>query len=319
MADKTLIGKNIKRLRGSLSLTQSEFGQRVGIDRAAVSLLEGGKNLPSLPTLNRMRDEYRVYIDYFFVQDASIEEYKMDADLNADLNADLQGKTKPLVAKKHAHPNAHPNAHLHTKSKPLVAKNQVSEPEGEYRTITIDNEGNEAVPITELRAAAGSGYLNEEFIQESDHIMLPGYFVKGDGMRLWIRVKGDSMSPTFQDGSFVLIRHIPPSEWRFIRDEHIHVVVTNEGDTLLKRVKNRLDREKPFLSLMSDNPDKASYGNIHVTSEEIVSIWYAEWYLSAKMPNIHNQFYSRVTRLEDGIEMLSEEVKIMRKHLKNQR
>lgn len=73
-----------------------------------------------------------------------------------------------------------------------------------------------------------------------------------------------------------------------------------EGKTYLKRVRNRFSNG--FLVLTSDNPDKASYPNFNLQAPEIVSIWYVEWYLSAKLPNIHDQFYSRLERLENSIE-----------------
>ena len=108
------------------------------------------------------------------------------------------------------------------------------------------------------------------------------------------------MSPTLQDGGYMIIRLLEKEEWNSMQDERIYVVSTTEGKAFLKRVKNRF--KQGFIVMMSDNPDKATYGNFNLTTDEINTIWYAEWYLSAKMPNIHDQYYSRLQRLEDRLE-----------------
>lgn len=108
------------------------------------------------------------------------------------------------------------------------------------------------------------------------------------------------MSPTFQDGGFVIIRLMERAEWRNLLSDRVYVVSDTEGNTYLKRLRNRFNNG--FIVLTSDNPDKATYPNFNLQESELVSIWYVEWYLSAKMPNIHDQFYSRLERLENSIE-----------------
>ena len=67
-------------------------------------------------------------------------------------------------------------------------------------------------------------------------------------------------------------------------EEQVYVVTDRDGKAYVKRVKNRLD--KGFIVCMSDNPDKAYYPNFNLQTDEIHTIWHAEWYISAKMPNI---------------------------------
>lgn len=48
------------------------------------------------------------------------------------------------------------------------------------------------------------------------------------------------------------------------------------------------------------------YPNFNLMENEVNTIWHAEWYISAKMPNIHNTSYKKVGELEDAIEELRE-------------
>ncbi|MDF2191815.1 S24 family peptidase [Paraflavitalea sp. CAU 1676] len=139
-----------------------------------------------------------------------------------------------------------------------------------------------SIPVTDIQVAAGGGYYNNDFISNAAAVHLPSNLLRKKATYLCVNIKGESMSPTLQDGGLMIIRLLEKSEWVDMQDERIYVVSSTEGKTYLKRIKNRL--KQGFLVLMSDNPDKASYGNFNLTSEEINTIWYAEWYLSAKCP-----------------------------------
>lgn len=49
--DKVTVNERIKELRISQGLTMEQFGERIGIKRASVSLIESGKNNPSDQTI----------------------------------------------------------------------------------------------------------------------------------------------------------------------------------------------------------------------------------------------------------------------------
>lgn len=173
----------------------------------------------------------------------------------------------------------------------------IPEPYGR-RPLVVESrtEGLDAVPLTELSAAAGQGALNEEYFDAGEVIHVPSRFLK-TGSHIAVRVKGDSMSPTLQDGGYVIIRNLHPADWDKFPNEQVAVVVNREGHAYLKRLKNRF--RQGFITLMSDNPDKTSHPNFNLQRDEILTLWHVEWYLSAKMPNIHDQYYSRLQRLED--------------------
>lgn len=165
------------------------------------------------------------------------------------------------------------------------------------------------VPITDISVAAGDGYLNHEHINELGSIMLPRRMMN-TGKHLCVRVKGNSMTPTLHDSGYVIIRLIEKGDWDNIPNEHIYVVSDIEGRAFLKRTKNRF--KKGFITLMSDNPDKATYPNFNLQFDEINTIWHVEWYISAKMPNIHDQYYSRLQALENRLDDM--ELKLLHKN-----
>lgn len=169
-------------------------------------------------------------------------------------------------------------------------------------TLTVDRAGNRMIPIADIKAAAGHGYMNPDVLEHSDFVQLPPSLAKS-GQYLCIRIKGQSMSPTLQDSGYVIIRLMDKGGWRDIVSDRVYVISDIENKTYLKRVRNRF--KSGFIVLTSDNPDKASYPNFNLRAEEITSIWYVEWYLSAKLPNIHDQFYGRIERLENSIDDLN--------------
>ena len=114
------------------------------------------------------------------------------------------------------------------------------------------------------------------------------------------------MAPTLQDGGYVVVRLLDKGDWAKMPDECVFVVVDSEGKSYLKRVKNRF--KKGFIVLRSDSPDRASYPSFNLEAKEIMSIWYAEWYFSAKMPNIHDQFYSRLQQMEDDMDVMKQKL-----------
>lgn len=177
----------------------------------------------------------------------------------------------------------------------------VSEPDVSFM-LTVDKAGNMMIPIADIKAAAGTGYMNTEVLRTSEFVQLPPALAKS-GKYLCVRIKGSSMTPTLQDGGFVIIRLLDRGAWQNLVSDRVYVVSDGEGKTYLKRVRNRF--ANGFIVLTSDNPDKATYPNFNLQENEIISIWYVEWYLSAKLPNIHDQFYSRLERMENTIDDIS--------------
>ncbi|MEO3210718.1 S24 family peptidase [Parabacteroides distasonis] len=155
-----------------------------------------------------------------------------------------------------------------------------------------------SVPLVDISVAAGSGYYNPDQLSEIDCIRFPKSMVKEGRTYLCVRIKGESMVPTLQDGGYLVIRLLERYEWQDVRDGHVYVVSDTDGRAFVKRLKNRLS-DFGFIVCMSDNPDVTHYRNFNLMENEINTIWHAEWYISAKMPNIHTTYYNKVSELED--------------------
>lgn len=182
--------------------------------------------------------------------------------------------------------------------------------------IPSTDENTVTIPIVEISVAAGiAGYCNPGYLEIVDGIKLPISMLHRNAQYYCIRVKGDSMAPTILDSSYVVVRLLDRSEWRDIRDQHVYVVSDREGRAYLKRLKNRF-HEHGFITCMSDNPDKVNYSNFNLMEDEINTILYAEFYISAKMPNIHETYYKEVGELRDDMDILKEQMKQVMKAIK---
>lgn len=195
----------------------------------------------------------------------------------------------------------------------LTGRGQMEKTASDPKLILQENGENISVPIVDISVAAGcSGYDNPGYLEIVDHIKMPASLIRPNKQYYCVRVKGESMSPTILDSSFVIVRLLDKGEWEYMADRHVYVVSDNEGRAYIKRVKNRL-RENGFIVCMSDNVDKANYPNFNLQENEINSILHAEWYISAKMPNINDTYYKKVNDLEDKYDNLANQMQKLAK------
>lgn len=177
-----------------------------------------------------------------------------------------------------------------------------------FLEIASSNEEIASIPMVDISVAAGcTGYDNPDYIEIVDSITMPASMIKHNAQYFCVRVKGESMAPTILDSSYVIVRLIERQDWADLSEQHVYVVSDREGRAYLKRLKNRL-REHGFITCMSDNPDKANYPNFNLQQDEINTILHAEWYFSAKMPNIHDTYYKKVSELEDKYDVLENQM-----------
>lgn len=182
-------------------------------------------------------------------------------------------------------------------------------------TLVAKDEDSVRIPVVDISVAAGYGCYNDDYIDEVDCISLPTSMIKDSKVYLCVRVKGQSMAPSILDSGYLIIRKIDRSEWGDIRDGYVYVVSDTEGRSYVKRLKNRL-RQYGFIVCMSDNADKQNYSNFNLTEDELNTVWYAEWYFSAKIPNIQETYYHKQTELEDRFDELSTQVQLISKAIK---
>lgn len=279
-----LIYNKLKIARKLLSLSQREIEECVGLSQRDISLLENGKK-KFIPTeYIQFLNKKGIYLEGLFDEDMPADVFQKR--LSAKLSGEGEDTEPPLPAD--------------------VGKIVVAGYEGADDMIRI--------PLVDVEAAAGAGSYNAAYLEEVDAVFVPGAMVKKRRSYLGIRIKGDSMAPTLLNGGYLIIRELSRAEWRNIREGYVYVVVTREGLTYVKRIKNRL--AQGFLVCTSDNPDKMAFGNFNIYEEDILSVWYAEWYFTAKMPNIQEQYYQRLNDLETSFDEIREEFLRLSKSVK---
>lgn len=52
--DAKKLGENLKKIRTSKSITQTEFAEKLGVDKSFVSNIENGKTNPTLSTITNL-------------------------------------------------------------------------------------------------------------------------------------------------------------------------------------------------------------------------------------------------------------------------
>jgi len=278
--------KNIKFLRLNKDMSQTELASSIGFKQSAWSGYESGASTPNFKDLLKI-------IEYFDTTASLL----LETDLE---NVALIGKPQIKESSKNVALNVAPNVALSGKKQRYEGEVRISvlaEPDVEY------GKKNALIPMTDISVAAGAGHFNTDHIDHVESLRMPVQLLKRNSTYLCVKIKGVSMAPTLQDGGYVIIRLLERSEWHKMPDESVFVVSDMEGKSYLKRVKNRFN--KGFIILRSDSPDRASFPNFNLTIDEINTIWYVEWYLSAKMPNIHDQFYGRLQTLEDRVDELA--------------
>lgn len=312
-----LIYSKLKSARRLLSLSQSEIESEVGLSQRDISQLENGKK-KFIPTeYIQYLNKAGVDLDALFDDELSLESFqkrlsdKLSKTLSVSEPASLKSrKTKSTSLEKEE--NESP-LFLPSGGKTISTKIiELPVPVGDDSEMVN-------VPVVDISVAAGGGFYNPDHMSEIDSIRFPRSMIKGNSTYLCVRIKGESMVPTLQDGGYLVIRMLDRAEWQDIRDGHVHVVSDVEGRAYVKRLKNRL-KEYGFVVCRSDNPDQVNYSGFNLKEDELSTIWHVEWYISAKMPNIHATYYNKVSELENKYDDLqrtfTEELRQMRNEIK---
>ncbi len=77
MISNSLVSKNFKKLRQDFNLSQEELGRMLSLSRKMISTLETETSLPSLDTLDKIRELFNV--DIFLFLHVENDFYKKDS------------------------------------------------------------------------------------------------------------------------------------------------------------------------------------------------------------------------------------------------
>lgn len=311
----SIFSNNLRFLRVQKGLNLDEFAF-LGIKKGTMSNYELGKTEPKFDVLLALSKFFGISVDDFLTK--SLEE--LDANKGKE-----EGKVSPENIFKSGKTNSTENISSHgylngyfdgyptpsflpesgkTKSTNII----------ELPVVKSDNADMIGVPVVDISVAAGYGFENPDYLTEVDAIYFPKSMIHNGKNYLCVRIKGESMAPTLQDGGYLVIRLLDRAEWQYIREGYVYVVSDREGRAYVKRLKNRFS--KGFIVCMSDNPDVTRYPNFNLFEDEINTVWYAEWYVSAKMPNIHTTYYHKVGELEDKYDDILNRMQQMQREIR---
>lgn len=294
----SIFSNNLRFLRVQKGLNLDEFAF-LGIKKGTMSNYELGKTEPKFDILLALSKFFGISVDDFLTK--SLEE--LDAN-----KGKVKGKVSPENALENGKTNGtendssngYQNGYFDGYPTPLFLPESGKTKSTniiELPVVKSDNADMIGVPVVDISVAAGYGFENPDYLTEVDAIYFPKSMIHNEKNYLCVRIKGESMAPTLQDGGYLVIRLLDRTEWQYIREGYVYVVSDREGRAYVKRLKNRF--EKGFIVCRSDNPDVIRYPSFNLYENEINTIWYAEWYVSAKMPNIHATFYTKVDDLEN--------------------
>ena len=95
-----MLKNRIKKVRTDSKLSMEKFGERIGITKSSVSLLESGKNNPSAQTLKLICKEFNINYDWLVTGEGN-QEKDIDIDFG-DMCADIginDPKAREAIAK----------------------------------------------------------------------------------------------------------------------------------------------------------------------------------------------------------------------------
>lgn len=172
-----------------------------------------------------------------------------------------------------------------------------------FRVLTIVTNASDDERIVHVPVPAQAGYASEltdpTFIQDLPTFSLPDYKYKV-GTHRSFDVSGDSMEPTLFEGDKVICSYLEPTLWESsIKDNYVYVVVTR-GDIVVKRVTNKIKKDKS-LTLSSDNNYYEPF-DMHIS--DVREVWYVRAKISPFLPspqNIQNMLHEEVKELRATI------------------
>lgn len=277
--------------------TNKEFAESIDyLPQSLGEILKGRRDV-TIEVIRKLVSEYPVSLDYLFTGEGNILLNDKNRWLSKWLNIWLSIEEKTALSGK---TNSTENVQIDVPTTPLFLPESGKTKSTniiELPVVKSDNADMIGVPVVDISVAAGYGFENPDYLTEVDAIYFPKSMIHNEKNYLCVRIKGESMAPTLQDGGYLVIRLLDRTEWQYIREGYVYVVSDREGRAYVKRLKNRF--EKGFIVCRSDNPDVIRYPSFNLYENEINTIWYAEWYVSAKMPNIHATFYTKVDDLEN--------------------
>lgn len=214
-----MLAKNLKLLRKAKGNSQEEVAEKLELKRTSLSGYENGTSDPSIETLIRFADFYKISLENLIRNDLSKKSEDELKKMMKGQEFDIAGNHLRVVA------------------------------------TTVDAENNDNIELVPLKARAGyaSGYADPDYIKVLPTFQLP--FLSRSKKYRTFPIIGDSMPPV-SDGSWVTGEYL--QNWNFIKDGYPYIVVTLDEGIVFKVLYNRIHQNGSIL-LCSTNPSYSPY------------------------------------------------------------
>lgn len=246
MENSVDIHKRISRIRRELDLTQKQFAEELSVSQAYISSLEKGKREVSANIVRSLMRQYKISSDWLMTGEGS---------MTIGNEATTRAPSEVTATSPQRLPATVQNVDYVTGNREKVLE------------VTVNEQHEPNIVLVPVKAQAGyaANRVEREYLQDLPAFQLPINHFRNGTFRAF-EVSGDSMQPTMYNNDIVVCRYV--SDWRWIRDHELYVVVMPE-DVLVKRVRNEiLTRER--ITLISDN---SFYPPMNVPATEVREIW----------------------------------------------
>jgi transcriptional regulator with XRE-family HTH domain len=211
--------ENIKLLRKRRKYSQDDEANSLGIKRTTLCSYENGSTEPSMDTLIRFAEFYKISLDKLIRCELATVPESLLTEIEKGHDIDISGNRIRVLA----------------------------------TTVNLSNDDNiEHVP---LKAKAGytAGFSDPSYIKVLQAFSLP--FLDRNRKYRSFEISGDSMPPV-PHGSWVVGEYV--ENWNFIKDGYPYIVLTKNEGIVFKSLYNKIN-ERKSLMLVSTNPEYKPY------------------------------------------------------------
>lgn len=210
----SFLSGNLKLLRKRKGKTQEEAALEMGTKRVSINSYENGIAEPTIETLLKISDYYKISLDTVLRVDlGSLSEIQLK-EIEGGYDTFIKGTKLRVLA------------------------------------TTVNNNDRENVELVPLKAKAGytAGYNDPQFISGLPTFQLP--FLSRERKYRTFQIEGDSMLP-IPDKSYVICEYV--DNWYDINDGNAYVVLTENDGLVFKVAFNHIKKNRSLL-LKSLNP-----------------------------------------------------------------
>jgi transcriptional regulator with XRE-family HTH domain len=211
--------ENIKLLRKRKKRSQEDVAVALDLTRTTLSGYENGSAEPSLGTLMKFSDYYKVSVDKLLKTDLTKLTESALSTLEKGFDIDVTGRSLRVL------------------------------------TTTVNNDNEENIELVPVKAKAGytSGYADPDYIKVLQTFNLP--FLDRNRKYRSFQISGDSMPPV-SNGSWVTGEYL--QNWNHVKDGYPYIVVTKDDGVVFKVLYNKV-KDKGTFMLCSTNPEYSPY------------------------------------------------------------